>query len=82
MIIDSGRPWCEADSPVAEELKPLLIARLEDIEARGSRSMYESIVEVYNEKIFPAQLIIREACLTNLMAAGESCVYSHRYFYM
>lgn len=83
MIIDSGRPWCGADSPVAEVLKPLLIARSEDLEARGSRSsMYESIVEVYNEKIFPTRLIIREACLTNLMAAGESCVYSHRYFYM
>ncbi len=83
MIIDSGRPWCKPYDPVAEKLRPLLMARSEKLEASGSENcFFQSIVEVFNEHFFPAELTIREACLTNMMSGSESCVYSHRYFYM
>lgn len=83
MIIDSGGPWDKQYYPLAEKLTPLLMERIEKLEASGSENcLFQSIVEVFNEHFFPAQLTIREACLTNIMAARESCVYAHRYFYM
>lgn len=83
MIIDSGGPWSKVYDPIAERLKPLLMARVEELQAGGREdTMFQSIVDVYNEHFFPAQLTIREACLTNIMSGSESCVYAHRYFYM
>lgn len=69
---------------IEEDIQKAVTTRTKSLAANDSdsyNSLWQAIIEVYNDKYFPAELIVREACLTNLHNEGESCVYSHRYFY-
>ncbi len=84
LIIDNGQPWNERNKTVSHKLQKAVTARTNNLAAKESANfnpLWQAIIEVYNEKFFPAELIVREACLTNLLKEGESCIYSHRYFY-
>lgn len=84
MTIDNGQPWNENHKAVSRKLQKAVTARTNNLAAKESaiyNPLWQAIIEVYNEKFFPAELIVREACLTNLHNEGESCIYSHRYFY-
>lgn len=84
MIIDNGRPWNEYE-PIDRKLRQAVTARIKELSTNESvdyNPLWQAIVEVYNDKFFPSELIVREACLTNWLSDGQSCVYSHRYFYL
>lgn len=84
LIIDNGQPWNQNQNEVKDKLGNEVITKLNRYAANESvnfNPFWQAIIEVYNDKFFPAELVIREACLTNFHNAGQSCVYSHRYFY-
>ncbi len=84
LIIDNGQPWNQNQNTVKDKLGSEVIAKLNRYavdESANFNPFWQAIVEVYNDKFFPAELVIREACLTNFHKAEQSCVYLHRYFY-
>jgi hypothetical protein len=85
LIIDNGNAFSREENATGEKMRAAITKKLKtftDADYRNNNlPLWQAIVEVYNSEFFPAELIIREACLTNLVHDGSSTIYGHKYFY-